>query len=83
MIIGYTLGHVSFQVSNPILDPDLAEDYIRLRRQRLPADEFPSLTEALPYIAGCDFDAAFDFGLDALLRGLEVKLASIPSGSDG
>lgn len=75
-LIGYTLGHVSFQTSSAFSDKESAQSHIALRHEALPEKEFPRLFEVLPYLAECDFDAGFEFGLDTLLAGLKQKLVS-------
>lgn len=74
-LVGYTLGHVSFQINNPLANPEAAEEQMALKLQRLTPEEFPNLIAALPYTIDCDFDAAFEFGLDTIIEGLRVKLA--------
>lgn len=39
----------------------------------LPVDELPHLAAAFPHLFHCDFDAAFEYGLDLMIRGLEAK----------
>ena len=41
----------------------------------IPADLLPNLAAHFPYLADCDFDREFEYGLDLMLRGLEAKLA--------
>jgi AcrR family transcriptional regulator len=74
LLVGYTLGHAGFQVSTPLADPEAAPAEIAKRHQLLDADEFPNLFEALPYAAGCDFEAAYEFGLDTIIEGLKARL---------
>lgn len=73
-LVGYTLGHVSFQINNPMAHPEDAEEMMVLKLQRLPQEEFPNLLAALPYTIGCDFDVAFEFGLETVIAGLKAKL---------
>jgi AcrR family transcriptional regulator len=75
-IVGFAMGHVSSQVSNPLQDPEILEQSIEVRRQIFTPEEFPALSESMPYALECDFDAAFDLGLDALLQGLDARLQS-------
>lgn len=72
-IVGFTLGHVSFQISNPLTEPSAQEPAAR-PSEELSATEFPCYFEVLPQAALCDFDAAFEFGLDILIQGLQTKL---------
>jgi AcrR family transcriptional regulator len=39
------------------------------------AGSFPCLAQMLPWLAECDMDATFDFGLDLLLEGIRAKAA--------
>jgi AcrR family transcriptional regulator len=76
MLVGYTIGHVGFQVNSPIADPSRVQDEIAMRRQTLPVEQFPNLFECLRMAIEGDFDAAFEFGLDAIFAGLKAKLAA-------
>jgi AcrR family transcriptional regulator len=80
-LVGYTLGHASFQVNNPIANPDNAQELMLLKLQNLPPEEFPNLSEALPYTIDCDFDAAFEFGLEAVVDGLRAELTRLGPGA--
>ena len=39
----------------------------------VPADQLPNVAACMPYLAECDFDAEFAFGLDLMLEGLRAK----------
>ena len=78
LLVGYTLGHASLQISNPMAQPDSVADQIELRHQMLSEEEFPNLFEVLPYAAECDFDSAFEFGLDTMIAGLSLRLKQHP-----
>ena len=41
-----------------------------------PVDELPNLAAAFPHLLACDFDAAFEYGLDLMIRGVEAKVAA-------
>lgn len=41
----------------------------------IPAEVLPHLATHFPYLADCDFDREFEYGLDLMLRGLEAKIA--------
>jgi AcrR family transcriptional regulator len=71
-IVGFTLGHVTFQISNPLTEVSLQEVFAQ--SGDLPAKQFPCYFEVLPQAANCDYDAAFEFGLDILIQGLQAKL---------
>lgn len=74
-IVGFTLGHVGFQVGSPYHDEEHMQEEIEMRRAALPAEEFPTLFEVMPYAMNCDFDAAYEFGLASLIEGLRAELA--------
>ena len=42
----------------------------------VPAAELPNVAACLPYLADCDFDEEFAFGLDLMLEGLRAKTGS-------
>jgi len=73
-IVGYVIGHVSFQVNNPLHQPGHRQEEIAIRRANLPFEQFPRVFEVLPYMAHQSFDDAFDFGLKALIQGLKDEL---------
>jgi AcrR family transcriptional regulator len=74
-LVGYTLGHVSLQVNNPLVNQEAAEELLALKMRRLPPDEFPNLIAALPHTIGLDFNEAFEFGLETIIAGLKARLA--------
>ncbi|MFN2489371.1 MAG: TetR/AcrR family transcriptional regulator [Actinomycetota bacterium] len=76
LLVGFTLGHVGFQLSNPLCDPARADAEMLRRYESLPADDFPNLLESLPFAVGSDFGAAYDFGLETIIEGLRARLAS-------
>jgi AcrR family transcriptional regulator len=73
-LLGYTLGHVSFQTSSAMSTDEGTQSHIARHKEALPEDQFPRLFEVLPYIAESDFEAAFEFGLESLLKGLKAEL---------
>lgn len=40
----------------------------------IPTGQLPSIAACMPYLAECDFDAQFEFGLDLMLEGLRTKV---------
>lgn len=40
------------------------------------ADRFPSLALCGPYLADCDFDEQFEFGLELMLEGIRAKIGA-------
>jgi AcrR family transcriptional regulator len=75
-LVGYTLGHVSLQVNNPLANQEAAEELVALKLRRLPAEEFPNLIAALPHTIGLDFGDAYEFGLDTVIAGFKARLTS-------
>ena len=75
LVVGYVLGHVGFQVASPLGDPNQVESEVALRKELLPPDAFPNIHASLPYLAKCDFEAGFEFGLDTIIEGLKLRLA--------
>ncbi|MDQ4144681.1 MAG: TetR/AcrR family transcriptional regulator C-terminal domain-containing protein [Actinomycetota bacterium] len=74
LLVGYVLGHVGFQIASPLGDPERVQAEVDMRRKMLPADDFPNMFAALPYLEKCDFDSGFEFGLDTILQGLRLRL---------
>jgi AcrR family transcriptional regulator len=77
---GFIQGFVLAEIANMFGgDPhvEMREDLT----EPIPAEELPHLAAHLPYLADCDFDAEFEYGLDLMLRGLETRLAEEPSGT--
>jgi TetR/AcrR family tetracycline transcriptional repressor len=50
-------------------------DAIHRRQAELAESGLPMVAEAAPYLAACDHEAEFEFGLRALLEALDVELA--------
>jgi TetR/AcrR family transcriptional regulator, tetracycline repressor protein len=73
-LVGFTMGHVAFQLNNPLDDPSTHE-LEAMQRAALPRDTYPNVVECAPYMVGCDFDAAYAFGLEAILDGLRARVA--------
>jgi AcrR family transcriptional regulator len=42
----------------------------------VPEGELPNVAACLPYLADCDFDEEFTFGLDLMLEGLRAKIGN-------
>jgi TetR/AcrR family transcriptional regulator, tetracycline repressor protein len=74
-LLGYVIGHVSFQMNKALTDEGRNDFLHALNTGKLPEEKFPCLISSLPLIVDCDFDAAFDHGLEVLLRGFEVDVA--------
>jgi TetR/AcrR family transcriptional regulator, tetracycline repressor protein len=73
VIGGYIMGYVMME-HGAIFSPSDDEDAVEFARQ-IPADELPCVAAALPYMADCDVDAQFEFGLDLMLEGLRARSA--------
>jgi TetR/AcrR family transcriptional regulator, tetracycline repressor protein len=67
-LVGFTLSQTSYQSRGPF--PDL-EPSDRVRAERLAGRGYPSV-ESLRMPATWDFDAAFEFGLSVIVRGIEA-----------
>ena len=52
---------------------------IRARRAELEDSGLPMIAEAAPYLAACDHEAEFEFGLRVLLEALDAELARMES----
>jgi len=76
---GFAMGHVLWQMTNPLLDDEdgmsALQAHAMRHRQTLSDNEFPCLIAALPAMESYDMDAAWEWGIDAIIEGLKVKLA--------
>ena len=75
-LTGMTLGHVMWQMMSPLFDGDEAAEHALAGKRMLPISEFPCIHGALPFMEDCDMDAVFEFGIDSLIAGFEVRLES-------
>ena len=73
---GYIQGFVLAEVANMFggEDVDVRPEDVAAA---LPVDELPNLAASFPHLFRCDFDAAFEYGLDLMIRGVEAKVASL------
>ncbi len=78
-VINYTVGSVLAEVM-PTLEVEASgysweqfEAEMETRLQTLPWDRYPALRRMLPMLLGHHHDQPFEFGLDALLDGLEAR----------
>jgi AcrR family transcriptional regulator len=76
VLVGYTIGHVNFQCVSPFLDRQQREQTLRERHHLLPPEQFPNFLEAMSYVSTCDFEEAYEWGLDVILAGLTGRLGS-------
>jgi len=76
---GFAMGHVLWQVTNPLLDNEegitMLQAHAMHHRATLSDDEFPCLIAALPAMESYGMDACWEWGIDAIIEGLKVKLA--------
>ncbi len=79
-LIGYVIGFVTQEVSGALGLPDCGPGEPVERggalEVALDPERFPVLTETLPLRQRVRPDAAFDFGLDLILAGLQSRLAA-------
>ena len=79
LLVGYTLGHVSFMLSNPLLRPAPSDGSDQVESvsggQQIPPEEFRNLVECLPFALECDLDEVYEFGLETIVEGLRRRVA--------
>lgn len=70
---GYIQGFVMMerQLAFAERDPEHFEDVL----SQLSSQDLPCVAAAMPYMADCDLDQQFDFGLDLMLQGLKSRFA--------
>ena len=76
---GFAMGHVLWQMTNPLLGGDdgmTMQDHAMHHRATLSPEDFPCLMAALPAMEAYDMDACWEWGIDTIIEGLKVKLAS-------
>ncbi|HSL11782.1 MAG TPA: TetR/AcrR family transcriptional regulator C-terminal domain-containing protein [Actinomycetota bacterium] len=72
VIGGYIMGYVMMETGQMFTPGD---DDAGVFALELPADELPCIAATIPYMADCDVDAQFEFGLDLMLDGLAARAA--------
>lgn len=74
---GYIFGFVMTEVGNMMAGQGerYSETQVDELRRLLPVDRLPRFLEMLPYLAECDNDATFDFGLHLMLEGIKAWTA--------
>jgi TetR/AcrR family transcriptional regulator, tetracycline repressor protein len=70
VLSSYTFGYAMAEIRGFALEPDGS----RLGARALSPEEFPNLSELVLQLERVDRDAEFEFGLDLLLSGLQVRL---------
>ncbi|HLB39267.1 MAG TPA: TetR/AcrR family transcriptional regulator [Actinomycetota bacterium] len=68
---GYIFGSVMMETGQLFGDPADARAF-----PDVTPDQLPSVAACAPYLAECDFDEQFEFGLDLMLEGLRAKVES-------
>ena len=71
---GYTMGHVVWQISSPLFQEGTGAHHAIEHKRALPAEQFPCLHDALPWLEDCDMDKAYDFGVDCLIQGFKARI---------
>jgi len=66
---GYIFGYVMMETGRLFGDPADAHEFPEVSAERL-----PSVAACAPFLANCDFDEQFEFGLDLMIEGLRAKL---------
>ena len=79
LLVGYTLGHVGFMLSNPMLLSDDGPPTDLPRDAGIVAEEFHHLFECLPFAVACDPDEVYEFGLETIVEGLRRRVGEDPS----
>jgi AcrR family transcriptional regulator len=72
---GFIQGFVLSEIANVFGGEEHARWHEEVARS-VPPDLLPNVAKHFPYLAHCDFDAEFEYGLDLMLRGLQAKIAS-------
>jgi AcrR family transcriptional regulator len=72
-LTGYVFGCVLHEVSGPFGNREEAA-HLAAAYRALPADQFPRVVALAPLACTRDADAEFDFGLEAVLAGLQAHL---------
>jgi AcrR family transcriptional regulator len=74
---GYILGYVTMELGTMVGGPE-NEEHARAHREMarmVETEDLPRLRESLPYLADCDIDEQFEFGLDLLIEGIRARVA--------
>ncbi len=72
---GYIQGFVLAEIANMFGGDDVPVGSGDVSTM-IPAGELPNLVASLPHLFRCDFDQAFEYGLDLMIRGLQAKIAA-------
>jgi AcrR family transcriptional regulator len=74
---GYILGYVTMELGTMVGGPE-DEEHVRAHREMarmVESEDLPRLRESLPYLADCDIEEQFEFGLDLLIDGIRARVA--------
>jgi TetR/AcrR family tetracycline transcriptional repressor len=86
LLVGYTLGHVAFMLSNPLSRPSESPPTAGVEAlagsEEIAPEEFRNLFECLPFAVDCDLDEVYEFGLETIIEGLRgrVEMAGAAGG---
>lgn len=69
---GYIFGYVMMETGRLFGDPADAHEFPDVSPERL-----PSVAACAPFLANCDFDEQFEFGLDLMIEGLRAKVGAV------
>jgi AcrR family transcriptional regulator len=73
---GFILGYVVMELGMMVGGNDEVHAQAHLQMSHLLAGaDLPRLREAMPYLADCDVNEQFEFGLDLLIAGIEARLS--------
>ncbi len=67
LLIGFTMGQVSYEIRGPFQSFDAGE---ALRRRRITGADFSHIERSVS-LEGWDFTSSFEFGLSVILTGLQ------------
>ena len=74
LLVGYTLGHVGFMLSNPMLRSEDGPPTDLPADAGIATEEFHHLFECLPFAVACDPDEVYEFGLETIVEGLRRRV---------
>jgi len=78
-IMGFVMMEVGAMFSGGATKPGAEAADAEAMARALPPGKLPCFAAALPYLATCDPDEQFDFGLDLMLTGLQTRFSIRPS----
>jgi tetracycline repressor-like protein len=76
LYLGFLNGHILNELQEVVADPEETDDLLRLGLHRLPPRDFPQLRGLARVLARYDGERELDEGLDILLTGLALRLAT-------